>query len=130
MSSCLKGEDAVKAEQPAKKTAQQEKMAGCNKEAKDKIEARLHNGVLTFAFKPDGAITHVLYEIASETCAYFKVNAWGSVSARYTPGAVPGADAIRAAYRAEVAANLVKRALVEISGAAAPTRLGDLVAAE
>jgi xanthine dehydrogenase small subunit len=35
-----------------------------------------------------------------------------------------------AAYRAEVAAGLVRRALTEISGAAAPTRLGDLVAAE
>jgi xanthine dehydrogenase small subunit len=35
-----------------------------------------------------------------------------------------------AAYRAQVAANLLKRALLEISGAAALTRLGDLVAAE
>ena len=35
MSSCLKGEDPTKAEQPAK-TAQQEKMGTCNKEAKDK----------------------------------------------------------------------------------------------
>jgi xanthine dehydrogenase small subunit len=34
------------------------------------------------------------------------------------------------AYRSEVAANLVRRALMEISGAAAPLRLGDLVAAE
>ena len=35
-----------------------------------------------------------------------------------------------AAYRSEVAANLVRRALMEVSGAAAPLRLGDLVAAE
>ena len=35
-----------------------------------------------------------------------------------------------AAYRREVAANLVRRALMEISGAGAPTRLGDLRAAE
>ena len=35
-----------------------------------------------------------------------------------------------ASYRLEVAAALVKRALTEISGAGAPTRLGDLVAAE
>jgi xanthine dehydrogenase small subunit len=35
-----------------------------------------------------------------------------------------------AAYRAEVAANLVTRALIEISGAGAPTRLGELRAAE
>ena len=35
-----------------------------------------------------------------------------------------------AAYRSEVAANLLLRALMEISGAGAPTRLGDLHAAE
>jgi xanthine dehydrogenase small subunit len=35
-----------------------------------------------------------------------------------------------AGYRSKVASNLLKRALIEISGAAAPTRLGDLLAAE
>ncbi len=35
-----------------------------------------------------------------------------------------------AGYRSTVAANLVRRALTEIAGAAAPTRLGDLRAAE
>ncbi len=35
-----------------------------------------------------------------------------------------------AAYRSTVAGNLVKRALTEVSGLAAPTRLGDLHAAE
>ena len=35
-----------------------------------------------------------------------------------------------AAYRGEVAANLCLRALIEISGAGAPTRLGELRAAE
>ena len=35
-----------------------------------------------------------------------------------------------AAYRSQVAANLLTRALVEISGAATPTRIGDLRAAE
>ena len=35
-----------------------------------------------------------------------------------------------AAYRSEVAANLISRLLVEISGLSAPTRLGDLRAAE
>ncbi len=35
-----------------------------------------------------------------------------------------------AAYRLEVAGNLILRALTEISGAGAPTRLGELRAAE
>ena len=35
-----------------------------------------------------------------------------------------------AAYRSAVAANLLKKALIEISGSAAPTRIGMLHAAE
>ena len=35
-----------------------------------------------------------------------------------------------AAYRAEVAANLLKKALIEVAGAAAPTRIGDVLAAQ
>ena len=34
-----------------------------------------------------------------------------------------------AAYRAEVAANLLKQALIEVAGGAAPTRLGEVLAA-
>jgi xanthine dehydrogenase small subunit len=34
-----------------------------------------------------------------------------------------------AAYRAEVAANLLKKALIEVAGGAAPTRIGDVLAA-
>jgi xanthine dehydrogenase small subunit len=34
-----------------------------------------------------------------------------------------------AAYRAEVAANLLKKALIEVAGGAAPTRIGEVLAA-
>ena len=37
----------------------------------------MHNGVLTFLFKRDGAISDVVYEIASETCLYAKFDMWG-----------------------------------------------------
>ena len=50
-----------------------------------------------------------------------------AIAADFTPLSDMRASA---AYRAEVAANLVRRALIEISGAGAPTRLGDLLAAE
>ena len=66
----------------------------------------LHNGVLTFAFRSDGAISDVYYQISSETCAYFKFNAWGLVKARYEPGPVDGGAAIADAYHREVAARL------------------------
>jgi len=51
----------------------------------------MHNGVLTFLFRPDGAISHVAYEIGKETCAYFQFNAWGYFSARYTQVSLPNA---------------------------------------
>ena len=35
-----------------------------------------------------------------------------------------------AAYRAEVAANLLKKALIEVAGAEAPTRIGEVLAAQ
>jgi hypothetical protein len=75
----------------------------------------LHNGVLTFLFKPDGSVSRVALEIASETCAYLKFDAWATVPARLTPAAVPDADAILAAWRDEVAARLPVRPLAELA---------------
>lgn len=62
-----------------------------------------HNGVMTFAFKTDGSITNVAYQIAGETCAYFKFDMWGMVDASYTPGAVTNAASISADYQNEIA---------------------------
>ncbi|MDO8296581.1 MAG: hypothetical protein Q7T19_09105 [Caulobacter sp.] len=75
----------------------------------------LHNGVLTFLFRPDGSVSRVALEIASETCAYLKFDAWATVPARLTPTAIPDADAIIAAWRDEVAARLPVRPLAELA---------------
>ncbi|MFI4935996.1 MAG: serine hydrolase domain-containing protein [Caulobacterales bacterium] len=77
----------------------------------------LHNGVLTFAFRADGRVTDAYWQISSETCAYFKFNAWGQVKARYLPGPVDGAAAVAAAYRQEVAARLPVRPLADLIAA-------------
>ncbi|MDP1631683.1 MAG: serine hydrolase [Caulobacter sp.] len=69
----------------------------------------LHNGVLTFRFKPDGTVSPVVFEIASETCAYFKFDAWGLSPARLFPDEADGADAVATAYAAEVAGRLPVR---------------------
>ena len=75
----------------------------------------LHNGVLTFLFKPDGSVSGVALEIASETCAYLKFDAWATVPARLTPVAIPEADAVVAAWRNEVAARLPVRPLADLA---------------
>lgn len=71
----------------------------------------MHNGVLTFLFRSDGAMSDVAYEIAQETCAYFQFVSWGYYKARYAPGRIDGHDAIVTRHRAEVAGRLPVRAL-------------------
>lgn len=71
----------------------------------------VHNGVLTFLFRPGGAMSRVAYQVSSETCAYFKVDLWGVVDARLAPGKVADRDAVARAYRQEVAARLPRKAI-------------------
>ncbi len=66
----------------------------------------MHNGVLTFLFKDDGSVSKVAYQIASETCLYFKVDLWGLLAASYTPQAVSNAASLVADYQAEVGARM------------------------
>ncbi len=62
----------------------------------------MHQGILTFLFRADGAISEVAYEIAQETCAYFQFTLWGYASALYTPQKNPAREAIVSRYREEV----------------------------
>lgn len=75
----------------------------------------IHNGVLTFLFKDDGSVSQASYQIASETCAYFKADFWGLLPARYTPQAVSGADKLIADYRAEIAGRLPVKPLAALA---------------
>ncbi len=50
----------------------QEKSANCT-----------HNGVLTWLFDADGRVTRGLYQVAGETCGYFKADLRGSVGLVY-----------------------------------------------
>jgi hypothetical protein len=45
----------------------------------------LHYGVLSFLFGAGGVVSHVAYQISSETCLYFQFDLWGMAKARYTP---------------------------------------------
>ncbi len=62
-----------------------------------------HNGVMTFLFNDSGAVSQVAYQIAQETCAYFKYNLHGELNASYNNSAVSGASSIKSAYETEVA---------------------------
>lgn len=40
----------------------------------------IHNGVMTFLYKENGEISRSLMQIGSETCSYFKFDAWASLT--------------------------------------------------
>jgi len=75
----------------------------------------MHNGVLTFLFGKSGAVSDVAYEIAHETCFYFKFDMWGRRAARYLPQSVPDAAAIAARYAKDVAGRMPTRSIAELS---------------
>jgi hypothetical protein len=68
-----------------------------------KNENCMHNGALTFLFMSDGTVSKVAYQIASETCSYFKVNMWGILAATYAPQTILNAASLVSDYEAEVA---------------------------
>jgi hypothetical protein len=43
-----------------------------------------HNGVMSWLFR-GGDVSRVAYQVASETCGYFKADLWGVVDAEYIP---------------------------------------------
>ncbi|KUJ83722.1 hypothetical protein AWR36_007795 [Microbulbifer flavimaris] len=66
----------------------------------------MHNGVMSFLFRDDGAVSRVAYQISSETCLYFKADWWGLLDASYTPESIAGQSQLIADYQAEIAARL------------------------
>lgn len=75
----------------------------------------VHNGVMMLLFKADGNVSKVSYQIASETCSYFKVNMWGVLTASYTPQAIPNASALIASYQNEVAARMPVKPIASLA---------------
>ena len=53
----------------------------------------VHNGLLLFAFKSDGATTRARFQITKETCKYFQVTYWGQLPLAFVP--MPPRDADR-----------------------------------
>ena len=58
-----------------------------------------HNGVLTFLYGEGGVVSHLAWQIASETCAYLQFDAWGLLEPRFTPGLANAAEAVAADAR-------------------------------
>ncbi|MFM9670935.1 hypothetical protein [Streptomyces galilaeus] len=74
----------------------------------------VHNGVLSFLFNTS-SISQVRYQITAETCAYHQFDMWGQVNATYQPATVPGGEAARDAYAAEVADRLPTKPIAQLA---------------
>jgi hypothetical protein len=75
----------------------------------------LHHGVLTFVFAPAGRISHVAYQVSSETCAYFKADLWGFLPAELLEVRLPDAGRLVEARRAELGGRLPRRTLAQLA---------------
>jgi hypothetical protein len=75
----------------------------------------IHNGVLSFLFKSDGAVSKVTYQMASETCSYFKFNMWGVLTASYAPQVIADAAARITAYQSEVSSRMPTKPLADLA---------------
>ncbi len=73
------------------------------------------NGTMTFLFN-DSEVSHVWYQVTQETTVTLRADLWGALGATYTPGQVPDADRVIAAFRQEVADRLPTRPVEEIAG--------------
>ncbi len=74
-----------------------------------------HNGLMTFLFNNDGAVSRVAWQIGSETCYYLQFNAWGVHAAHYAPGEVEGREAALERHNANRAARLPVKPMAALS---------------
>ncbi|MEM8696679.1 MAG: hypothetical protein AAGE05_11720 [Pseudomonadota bacterium] len=79
----------------------------------------IHNGLATFRFDDTGAVSHLIYQIGSETCAYMQFDMWGAAAISYRPGVVPDADTIIANFRDERDARIPTRSIAGLAGGGA-----------
>ena len=81
----------------------------------------VHNGVAMFVYKTASngidvqAISRLQYQISQETCQYFKDNMWGTLAISAVTTTVPTAATIRAAYEAEITAQLPVKTISQLA---------------
>ena len=70
--------------------------------------------MLSFLFSGAGAISHVAFQLSSETCLYFQFDLWGTARARYTPHEFPQAADTILAYEQELRSRLPVRPIAAL----------------
>ncbi len=65
-----------------------------------------HNGVLSWQLDETGTMSEALWQVTSETCAYFKVDLWATAEGIFRAAPVANADRIRREFHAHRHARL------------------------
>ncbi|WP_425408147.1 hypothetical protein [Hyphococcus sp.] len=76
----------------------------------------IHNGLAAFRMSDSGALSHLVYQIGSETCTYMQFDMWGAGAASFERRSHPDADSVIAAYKQEKSARLDTRTIQELRG--------------
>ena len=67
-----------------------------------------HDGVMAFLFD-DQQISHVRYQVTTETCLYRKFDMWGQLPATYRPETIADAGELQARMANELASRIPTR---------------------
>ncbi|MBN7817007.1 serine hydrolase domain-containing protein [Algoriphagus pacificus] len=81
---------------------------------KEKNQNCIYNGAMSFLFKNDGSTSSLVFQTASETCPYRKVNIWGTVKADYTPYPIPEKEQYIEKYIREVKGRIPVKPISEL----------------
>ena len=105
---------------------------------KQKNSNCVHNGKAMFLYKTAAngvdvqSISRMQYQISGETCEYFAANMWGTLDVAAVTTTVETATAVRAAFEAEIAAQLpvkdISQLAVDFPGTTVATIASELTA--
>ncbi|WP_428410126.1 hypothetical protein [Hyphococcus sp.] len=76
----------------------------------------IHNGLAAFRIGADGAMSHLVYQIGSETCAYMQFDLWGAGEASFEMRSQDGAEEALQAHEQEKAARFETRPIEKLTG--------------
>lgn len=74
----------------------------------------LHNGVMMFELSGKGKSSDIMYQVASETCAYMQFNLWGKAATTFERGLKADSSDVIKAHEEELSGRLPSRSISEL----------------
>jgi hypothetical protein len=74
----------------------------------------IHNGLMTFLFRNDGAVSQLAFQISNQTCRYLQFEMRGLIQASYEPGDVAGGQEVIAVLASSRTNRLPQRSIARL----------------